>query len=484
MSHVGLIRPALVTSRGAMGAPILPPIGPAYVAAVLEQAGHRVTVVDAPGEAPLRRRATSHEMAVAYGLDHEEVVARIPSDVDLIGVSVMFSIQWPDVEGLLDRIAGRFPGVPIVLGGEHVTATWSYILATRPEVSVCVLGEGDDTILDVMDWRAGTRSLDDIAGIAYRRDGQPHRAQRRARIRSLDKLPRPAWHLFPIENYFANGLGSTSTSHGRSMPILATRGCPFECAFCASPQMWTTRYYVRPVQDVVDEIQSYVDRYGVTNIDFEDLTPVLKADWIVAFGAEVERRGLNLSFQFANGTRSEALDERVLSVLRRSGWKYITYAPDSGSERVVERVKKKVDFERMIASMRLALKQGLVVRTNMIIGYPFEERRDVFDTLALCVRLARIGVEDIPLFPFCAYPGSELYDELREKGKLPPLSGEYFTSLAITDFSRTVSYCDAIGSRELEINASQRRSISRSDASRRRTARRWSRVANSSRTTR
>ncbi len=449
MRHVALIRPAFVASRKAMGARVLPPLGPAYIAAALERAGHRVTVIDGAGEAPRRRRPTVHPYAVGFGLTNKEIVERLPADVDVIGVSVMFSIQWPDSAALLDEIHRRFPGVPIILGGEHVTATWSYLLETRPEVSVCVLGEGDDTAVDVLEWVEGKRALESIAGIGYRLEGRPHRSSARARMRDMARLPRPAWHLFPIENYLSNGLGSTSTSLGRSMPILATRGCPFECTFCSSPQMWTTRYYVRPVADVVDEIEGYVARYKVTNIDFEDLTPILRADWILEFGREVERRGLELSFQFANGTRSEVLDEDVLSALVRAGWRYLTYAPDSGSERVVKRVRKKVDLDKMLESMEKALRLGLVVRANMIIGYPFETRADILASIRFCLRLAQMGVEDIPLFPFCPYPGSELYDELRSAGRLPPLGDEYFASLAITDFSRTDSYCAEVGSREL-----------------------------------
>ncbi len=114
-------------------------------------------------------------------------------------------------------------------------------------------------------------------------------------------------------------------NRGRSMPILATRGCPFRCTFCSSPEMWTTRYTVRPVEELVDEIESYVKTHEISNVDFEDLTAFIKRDWILALCAEIERRQLRITYQLPGGTRSEALDREVLEALYRTGCRNITY---------------------------------------------------------------------------------------------------------------------------------------------------------------
>ncbi len=112
--------------------------------------------------------------------------------------------------------------------------------------------------------------------------------------------------------------------------MLATRGCPYSCTFCSSPDMWTTRYYARSPASVVDEIADYVERYGISNVDFEDLTAFINRDWILAFCAELVRRDLHISYQLPSGTRSEALDAEVLAPLWRSGCRNLTYAPESG----------------------------------------------------------------------------------------------------------------------------------------------------------
>jgi radical SAM superfamily enzyme YgiQ (UPF0313 family) len=105
---------------------------------------------------------------------------------------------------------------------------------------------------------------------------------KRPRIRDLDDLPLPAWDLFPLENYLSEGHG-WGVNRGRSMPIVASRGCPYQCTFCSNPNMWTTRWVVRKVDNVIEEIVLYINKYNATNFDFQDLTAIVKKDWIKDF---------------------------------------------------------------------------------------------------------------------------------------------------------------------------------------------------------
>lgn len=448
MAHITLIRPPLVATQRSYSVILAPPLGLAYVAASLEAAGHQVAVIDAVGEAPEESWPTDYPGSVAYGLPNEGIVRRLPLGTHAVGLSVMFSQQWPHVAALARAIHAARPDLPIIVGGEHATAAWRYLLEQCPEVTVCVLGEGEMAALDLADWLDGLRPLDDIPGLAIRRDGAAQRTEARPRLRQPESLARPAWHLFPIEEYLSRGLGH-GVNRGRSMPVLATRGCPFQCTFCSSPSMWTTRYIVRPVEDIVDEIASYVDRYAVTNIDFEDLTAFIHRKWILALCAEIERRGLHITYQLPSGTRSEALDREVLEALYRTGCRNLTYAPESGSVRTLHRIKKRIGLGRMLESMRAAVDVGMVTKVNMIIGFPFETRRDILDTVRFCLKLAWIGVEDIPLFPFCPYPGSALYDDLRERELLPEMSDAFFASLQFSDMTGIAFTSQNIGRREL-----------------------------------
>src|SRR6201999_3016153 len=151
-------------------------------------------------------------------------------------------------------------------------------------------------------------------------------------IRALDTIPPPAWELVPLENYLSNGL-TNGVNLGRSMPMLASRGCPYQCTFCSSPFMWTTRWVSRDVHLLVDEIIEYQERFGITNVDFYDLTAIVKRDWIIKFCEEPLRRGVKITWQLPSGTRSEAIDAEVVGWLERSGCRNLSYAPESGSER-------------------------------------------------------------------------------------------------------------------------------------------------------
>jgi anaerobic magnesium-protoporphyrin IX monomethyl ester cyclase len=448
--HVTIVRPPAVASRFSYTVGLILPIGTAYVAGALVEGGHRVGVIDAVGEAPLQRTPTSRPDLVQYGLTIAEIVDRIDPATDAIGISVMFSQQWPHVDELVRAIAARLPGRPIIIGGEHAAGAWEFVLDSCPPVTACAIGEGEETMLAFMEWVAGTRALADVKGIACRIDGRAQRTAPRERVRDVDAMARPAWHLFPVTKYEDAGF-TYGVNRGRSMPILATRGCPYQCTFCSSPAMWTTRYYVRSVSDVVDEIESYVERYQATNVDFYDLTAIIKRDWILAFCAELERRGLNITYQLPTGTRSEALDDEVLAALYRTGCRNICYAPESGAASTLVRIKKKIKPERMVQSMRAASRAGIAVKANLMIGFPDETRREMWETVRLGMRLAWIGVEDLPLFPVIPYPGTEMYRALRTENAVPELSNDYFAQLGYADLDSAPSLTRHVSSRQLAL---------------------------------
>lgn len=458
MSFITLIRPPTVSSIHSYSTPITPPLGVAYLSASLERSGHRVTVIDALGAAPLHSAPTCHPQLRYHGLSIEQIIDRIDPQTDAIGISAMFSIEWPNTEQLILAVRERFPTVPIILGGEHATAAWEHVLTTCPAVDLCVLGEGETTIVDIVDrlqnaYASGSRHNDripdEIPGTAVRRDGLPVCNQARSRITDLDQLPRPAWHLVPLENYLAGGFGH-GVVRGRSMPILATRGCPYACAFCSNSQMWTRRYVTRTPSDVADEIEEYVNTYHATNIDFYDLTAIIHREWILDFCRELQHRNLNITWQLPSGTRSEALDAEVLRWLYRTGCRNITYAPESGSLRTLQRIHKQIQLSSMCESIRAAHREGILLKCNLVIGFPGETRSDILQTLGFAMKLACMGVDDVPLYLFSPYPGSEFYDELRKRGIITDMDNEYFASLGcFMDLSQSSRYCENVGPREL-----------------------------------
>ncbi|HUO04012.1 MAG TPA: radical SAM protein [Candidatus Binataceae bacterium] len=465
MTKVTLVRPPPLVSTGTLQAPITPPLGVAYLAANLRAAGHQVTIVDALGEAPSQRTPCFDGSVIAMGLTIDEIVSRIPADPDVIGISCMFSQDWPHVRKIAEAIRRAFPRSLIAAGGEHISALPIFTLETCPEIDLCVIGEGEETIVEVANCvttcaepsaegrlspagRLGV-GLGQIKGIAIRSDGKPTLTPPRARVRDIDAIPRPAWDLTPIDNYLDNDLGY-GINLGRSMPILATRGCPYQCTFCSSPTMWTTRWTARDPAAVLDEIQDYMERYHATNIDFYDLTAIVRKDWILAFCDLIEQRGMKFTWQLPSGTRSEALDAEACRALYRAGCRNVAYAPESGSPAVLKRIKKRVNLDKMMDSMRSAEREGISLKANIVIGFPDETRLEALQTIAFMARTALAGVHDVLISVFSPYPGSELFDQMRARGDLPKLDEKYFLSLAtFTDLRNVVSRSQHLSSREI-----------------------------------
>ena len=449
-ARITLTRCPVLAARSSLNAGLLcPPLSQAYLAASAREHGYSVSIVDPVGEAPYESHPVPGRPAVTWGWNIERIAEEIPGDSKYIGVSCMFSHEWPLSRQLLTLIRERFPEAVIIVGGEHITAVPEESLRACPAIDYAVLGEGEETLVDLLDTLQRGGDPSQIPGLFFLKNGAPVRTGHRERMRNIDAIPKPAWDLTPVENYLANHM-SFGVSGGRSMPILATRGCPYQCTFCSNPGMWTTRWYARSPKDVADEIESYVKTFNADNFDFYDLTAILKKDWIKEFSRELIDRNLNITWQLPAGTRSEAIDEDVAHLLGASGHRNLVYAPESGSDDMLKDIKKKVHLGRMADSMRGAIKQGISIKLNMIMGFPAETRRDIYRTLRFLIKMAWIGVDDATIATFVPYPGSQIFDELRKEGVFPVLDDDYYFGLALSgDAKGATSYSKHVGSREL-----------------------------------
>lgn len=417
----------------------VPPIGLAYIAASIKDAGFDVYAIDAVGESPRQYNPVTFtpNLTVEYkkgrlytnGLSNEEIIDRIAPDTTVIGLSCMFSNNWLADRKLIADLKAAFPDILIIAGGESISAKPELWLAQAPGLEVCVIGEGEETIRELLqalhlgtEWR-------EVTGIAYRDiNGNIVTTAKRAREKNIENIPWPAWEYFPIKNYMKYKLQYTvSTQH--VMPIVATRGCPYSCTFCSSPQMWGTKYVMRTPEDVVNEIQHLIDNYQVDEIDFYDLTAIIKRDWIIAFAKEVIAREINIKWNIPAGTRSEAIDDEVARYLYLSGCKDITYAPESGSPRMLKLIKKKVVLDQMIASMKASNKNNMRIYINMILGIPGERHNDIWKTIWFLVRGSWAGAYEVGIAMFHPYPGSELFEKLLKEKRIDLDSDDFFYNI-------------------------------------------------------
>lgn len=436
---IALVRPPVLQMKKSLSAyGAILPIGLAYVAAALREAGHRLQVIDAPGEAMDLHRDVESPIGTlsCTGLAPEEIAARLAPDTEVLGITHMFLHEWPTVREIAERAKARIPGLTVVVGGENATAFHAWMFQQSTAVDYAVLGEGEATMLELCERLAAGADTAGIGGLA-RRPGlgaAPEAPRLSERRTELDDLPRPAWDLFPVERYLAHA-DNHGVNRGRSIPMLATRGCPYQCTFCSSPSMWTTKYVTRTPREVVDEIKSYVARYGVNNVNFCDLTAIIKKEWIVEFCQLLAAEELDLTWQLPTGTRTEALDEEVLRLLHATGCRNITYAPESGSERMLKVIKKKVLLPRMLDCLRAARRAKIVTRVNIIIGHPEEQWADTRLSLKFLVKAALAGCQDAAVMIFAPYPGSADFKGLMDRGAVQMGEDYYFLALARSGLS-------------------------------------------------
>ena len=446
---VTLCRPFAVLPKYTYSQPITLPLGLAYVAGVLEKAGYKTKIIDATGEQkPVKIIRSKDNLYNFQGLTSKEILDKIDPNTFILGISLMFSQEWPAHKSLIKEIKKKYPKIIVVAGGEHSSAIPEYVLNDCPSIDYVIRGEGEFSMLEFTYNKFTGKNVNNIPGINFI-DNENKFVDNGSskRIKHIDTIPRPAWHLLKPQNYFTDfftiGLAKGKL---RSMPILATRGCPYQCTFCSSPTMWTTRYIMRDPKEIVDEIKWLIKEYEANDFEFFDLTAIIKKNWILEFCNELKKREINnITWQLPIGTRIEALDEETLKALYDSGCAYICYAPESGSQKSLNIIKKRIKIDRLIESIKTAVKIGHTVKLNFIIGFPHETLIDCLKSVFFGIYCSlRFGVSDVIYSMFSPYPGSELYEKLKKEKKLN-IDDNYFKKLMVyMDLTQAQSYCEHV----------------------------------------
>jgi anaerobic magnesium-protoporphyrin IX monomethyl ester cyclase len=453
--YVSLVRPPIVSTKRAFNNEATPCIGFAYISAYLMSKGYEVQIVDGIAEA-LNRFWNLADFPGYHcqGLTIEEIVERIDPRARVIGFSAMFSGEWPITRAIIKAVRRKFPDALLVAGGEHITALTEYSLRDCPELDACVRGEGEQVMYEICEAHRAGRDVSEVPGAARLNADGKFVETAPSRVREIDDLPWPNWPEKYMERFWEAGK-SYGVQSARDMPIIASRGCPYQCTFCSSPHMWTTRYILRDVEDLIAEIKRYVARYDITALQFYDLTAITKKKWTLEFCKRLIEEKLDyLKWSLPSGTRSEALDVDTLAALKRTNCNYLVYAPESGSPETLVKIKKRIDLTKLTSSVLEAKRQGIIVRTNLIIGFPHETRKHVFETIRYGLYLAWKGADEVTINIFSPYPGTEIFAQLVEQGRIR-LSDDYFLALTSlnSDYTSTnpLTMNPNMGPRELAI---------------------------------
>jgi radical SAM superfamily enzyme YgiQ (UPF0313 family) len=228
----------------------------------------------------------------------------------------------------------------------------------------------------------------------------------------LDRLPFPAWDLFPLQNYWSVNFAHGPLSAQRYLPILTSRGCPYPCGFCVVPATNNQKWRPRSAKNVVDEIEHFVKAHDVHEFHIEDLDPTISDPRIREICAEIIRRGLKITWKIAAGTKVETLrDEKTIDLMAEAGCKYISISPETGSPRLLKLMRKPFNLEHAVRIVKQMSRDGIRSQACFVLGYPGETEEDLRMTHDLVRDLTRVGVDEVALFIVTPVPGSSIHEQ-------------------------------------------------------------------------
>ena len=438
---VVLINPNLVVQRSdpfTTGI-VYMPLGLAYMAAALRQAGEPTRVIDAFAQKPFQARREGRFLLL--GLTGTEILEEIPQDAGAVFVYAINLTNHLSTEMIIRAVKQARPELPVVVL-ENTQAVTAYALrVVAPQLYAAgadyvLTGEGEQrAVLLAQALKSGaSMGLSAIDGLGSPGFYNPPLGD----IADLDALPFPAWDLFPLQNYwrlrFAHGPQSTS----RYLPVLTSRGCPYPCTFCVVPATNRHRWRPRSAVSVVDEMEQSVRKYDVREFHIEDLDPTVSDSRIRDICQEIGRRNLDVVWKIAAGTKAETIrNEETIDLMAAAGCRYISISPETGSPRLLKQMRKPFNLPHAVRLVKRMSQAGIRSQACFILGYPGETADDRRMTRDLVKDLTRQGIDEIALFIITPVPGSAIAEYFQVPGSA--VSGDFRApaSLCELNFSPT-----------------------------------------------
>ncbi|MCP4630474.1 MAG: B12-binding domain-containing radical SAM protein [bacterium] len=364
-----------------------PPLGLAYLAAVLAEAGVEVKILDLVvfpySRAMLQKKLDEFK----------------PRMVGLTAVTMTFDSAM----GVIWDIKRLNSNIITVMGGPHVTFCAADTLKVHSELDIIVLGEGERTIVDLSRAMDKDRNWSSVKGIAFRRKSEICYTAPREPIADLDLLPEPARELLPLGRYRALG-----------MPISLTtsRGCPFKCIFCVGRKMVGSKVRYRNPGKVVDEM-SYLNTLNFHQINIADDLFTANRKHCLAVCDEILSRGLKLTW--TSFARVDTVSEELLTKMKEAGCSAVSFGVESGNPTILEKIKKGITREQVVAAVNMCRQAGVLPHASFILGLPGETPQTIRETMDFGEQLKELGLS-YGFHLLAPFPGTEIRDESTQYG--------------------------------------------------------------------
>lgn len=356
------------------------PLGVYYVGAVLKENNYDVEILN-----------WHNVNKASHDIIKETLIAKKP---DVIGFSIMHANRWGGIE--LTRIAKQIdPKVKIVFGGIGTTFLWKHLLTHFKEIDYAVLGEGEYTFLTLLKCiqQQNYKQIGNVKGIAYRKKGKVVKTKPAEIIHDLDKLPVPA-------KYF------------EYQHVSLTRGCPGNCTFCGSPQLWGHKVRFHSPDYFVNQIELLFKK-GITFFYFSDDTFTFKKNIVIEICKKILDRKLKIVWVAIS--RVNYVNDEILYWMRKAGCIQISYGVESGSEKIRTILNKNIKTDQIKKAFSLTPRYGIMARAYFIYGCPGESWDTIQDTIDLIHEIKPLS---IIFYILDIFPGTALYSDFKKRCKI------------------------------------------------------------------
>lgn len=396
------------------GQPRVPPLGICYLAAVLTKKGHRVKLIDMRlkgfGSPYLKKTLEEYQP-------------------QLVGVSAT-TFDYPRAQNVF-RIAKEIcPQATTILGGSHASLVGKKLINST-NIDLVLKGEGEKVLPKIINGLYQGKSLSSCRGLIYKNKKSQviDKSDQREFIFNLDELPFPRFDLLPLKKYQAAEL--------LTLPLMTSRGCPYNCIFCASWQTHGRVYRKRSPNNVVDEIEHDVKKYGAKNFSVLDDNFNFDKKRAIAICQEIIKRKLNITWQCDQGIRADKADEEVFYWMKKSGCRLVAIGIESAEPKVLQAMNKGETISVIKKTIKAAKKTGLIVKGFFIVGGP----KDTENSVKKSVDFFRTMPIDIPRVSIMgAFPETKMWEWIQKNGRFIGNPHDYLSSHEQADQMNEVQF--------------------------------------------
>ncbi len=362
-------------------------------------------------------RHFNHEVRIC-DLDIEggtvaEMAENLLSDNPLVVGFTCLTPRYPIIVDISEKLKELNPNIIIVVGGQHVSGLPKHILK-KDIIDYAIQGEAEESFLEFLNRLESGKSMDDLSNLIYEKSGKLYINPCRSYIDNLDSLPFPAWDLLKLENYT-----DPAFYKGAHLGIITSRGCPFNCYFCASKVVWGRTVRLRSPENMVQEIREAVEVYKINEFMFYDDTFTLNKKRILQFCEMMENSGLEIRF-YAQ-IRVDTIDKELALRLKKIGCFAVAIGVESGNEKILKEMGKSLTKDNIRNGCKALKDADMPFLASFIIGHPGDTHETIHETLHFADELDADQAKFMIATP---YPGTRFFDLAVEKGLIPEEGAE------------------------------------------------------------